>query len=191
VSNEINPNPAAVEPAGIGERGVPGIGRTKRKSAFRMLPVVIGIVLVLLFGAIAVGVAIKRWTAHHHAESEAQKAEAAKDKPSDDRHDFARDQAKIEKQRAAEAAMASEAAAASAALATPTHAGAASASGPAGGTGAAAATAASVVETPAQRKLDGDVLLTVNDPKTPNAAGAGGAPGLVNLYGSDSPPLAA
>lgn len=172
-------NPTPVEPAGIGERGVPGVGRTKRKSPFRMLPIVIGMVLILLFGAIAVGVAIKRWSAQHHAESEAARAEAAKDKPSDDRHDFARDKAKIEKQRAEEAAMASEAAAASAALATPAHANAASA---ANGNGAAAATAASAVETPAQRKLDGDVLLTVKDEKTPDAAAPGGTPGLTNSH---------
>ncbi|WP_236597022.1 type IV secretion system protein VirB10 [Paraburkholderia hiiakae] len=136
-------------------------------------------VLILLFGAIAVGVAIKRWSAQHHAESEAARAEAAKDKPSDDRHDFARDKAKIEKQRAEEAAMASEAAAASAALATPAHANAASA---ANGNGAAAATAASAVETPAQRKLDGDVLLTVKDEKTPDAAAPDGTPGLTNSH---------
>jgi type IV secretion system protein VirB10 len=177
VSNDFNPGPAPVEPAGIGERGVPGIGRPKRKSPFRMLPIVIGIVLILLFGTIAVGVAIKRWTAQHHAESEAARVEAEKEKPSDERHDFARDQAKIEKQRAAEAAMASEAAAASAVLATPAHADAASA---ANGNGAAAATAANAIETPAQRKLDGDVLLTFNDQKTPNAAGAGGLPGLTS-----------
>ncbi|WP_213309084.1 type IV secretion system protein VirB10 [Paraburkholderia sacchari] len=189
MSDEINlngPNPAnptPVEPAGIGERGVPGIGRTKRKSPFRMLPIVIGMVLVLLFGAIAVGVAIKRWSAQHHAESQAARAEAAKDKPSDDRHDFARDKAKIEKQRAEEAAMASEAAAASAVLATPAHANAASA---ANGNGAAAgtttATAASAVETPAQRKLDGDVLLTVKDEKTPDAAAPGGTTGLTSSH---------
>ncbi|MEM5402650.1 hypothetical protein [Paraburkholderia unamae] len=78
--NGPNPaNPTPVEPAGIGERGVPGVGRTKRKSPFRMLPIVIGMVLVLLFGAIAVGVAIKRWSAQHHAESEAARAEAAKE----------------------------------------------------------------------------------------------------------------
>ncbi|MFX1689758.1 type IV secretion system protein VirB10 [Paraburkholderia sp. A2RI-6] len=148
-----------------------------------MLPIVIGMVLVLLFGAIAVGVAIKRWSAQHHAESEAARAEAAKDKPSDDRHDFARDKAKIEKQRAEEAAMASEAAAASAVLATPAHANAASA---ANGNGAAAgtttATAASAVETPAQRKLDGDVLLTVKDEKTPDAAAPGGTTGLTHSH---------
>jgi len=189
VSDDINlngpnlANPTPVEPAGIGERGVPGVGRTKRKSPFRMLPIVIGMVLILLFGAIAVGVAIKRWSAQHHAESEAARAEAAKDKPSDDRHDFARDKAKIEKQRAEEAAMASEAAAASAALATPAHAYAASA---ANGNGASAgtttATAASAVETPAQRKLDGDVLLTVKDEKTPDAAAPGGTTGLTNSH---------
>ncbi|WP_433706484.1 type IV secretion system protein VirB10 [Paraburkholderia sacchari] len=179
LNGPIPANPTPVEPAGIGERGVPGVGRTKRKSPFRMLPIVIGMVLILLFGAIAVGVAIKRWSAQHHAESEAARAEAAKDKPSDDRHDFARDKAKIEKQRAEEAAMASEAAAASAALATPAHANAASA---ANGNGAAAATAASAVETPAQRKLDGDVLLTVKDEKTPDAAAPGGTPGLTNSH---------
>ena len=178
--NGPNPaNPTPVESAGIGERGVPGVGRTKRKSPFRMLPIVIGMVLILLFGAIAVGVAIKRWSAQHHAESEAARAEAAKDKPSDDRHDFARDKAKIEKQRAEEAAMASEAAAASAALATPAHANAASA---ANGNGAAAATAASAVETPAQRKLDGDVLLTVKDEQTPDAAAPGGTTGSTNSH---------
>ena len=182
--NGPNPaNPTPVEPAGIGERGVPGVGRTKRKSPFRMLPIVIGMVLILLFGAIAVGVAIKRWSAQHHAESEAARAEAAKDKPSDDRHDFARDKAKIEKQRAEEAAMASEAAAASAALATPAHANAASA---ANGNGAAAgtttATAASPVETPAQRKLDGDVLLTSKDERTTDAAAPGGTPGLTGSH---------
>ncbi|MEX3968141.1 type IV secretion system protein VirB10 [Paraburkholderia sp. EG286B] len=177
--NPANPaNPAPVEPVGIGERGVPGIGRTKRKSAFRMLPIVIGMVLVLLFGAIAVGVAIKRWSAQHHAESEAARAEAAKDKPSDDRHDFARDKAKIEKERAEEAAMASEAAAASASLATPAHANAASA---VNGNAAAAATAASAVETPAQRKLDGDVLLSFKDEKTAGATSAPGASGLPGL----------
>ncbi|MEX3844934.1 MULTISPECIES: type IV secretion system protein VirB10 [unclassified Paraburkholderia] len=144
-----------------------------------MLPIVIGMVLVLLFGAIAVGVAIKRWSAQHHAESEAARAEAAKDKPSDDRHDFARDKAKIEKQRAEEAAMASEAAVASAALATPAHANAASA---VNGNGAAAATAASAAETPAQRKLDGDVLLTSKDERTTDAAAPGGTPGLTGSH---------
>ena len=172
-------NPTPVESAGIGERGVPGVGRTKRRSPFRMLPIVIGMVLILLFGAIAVGLAIKRWSAQHHAESEAARAEAAKDKPSDDRHDFARDKAKIEKQRAEEAAMASEAAAASAALATPAHANAASA---VNGNGAAAATAASAVETPAQRKLDGDVLLTSKDERTTDVAAPGGTPGLTNSH---------
>jgi len=189
VSDDINlngpnlANPTSVEPAGIGERGVPGVGRTKRKSPFRMLPIVIGMVLILLFGAIAVGVAIKRWSAQHHAESEAARAEAAKDKPSDDRHDFARDKAKIERQRAEEAAMASEAAAASAALATPAHANAASA---ANGNGAAAgtttATAASPVESPAQRKLDGDVLLTSKDERTTDAAAPGGTPRLTGSH---------
>lgn len=183
MSDEINLNPAPVEPAGIGERGVPGVGRTKRKSPFRLLPIVLGIVLIMLFGAIAVGVAIKRWSAQQHAESEAARVEAQKEKPSDERHDFGRDQAKIEKQRALEAAMASEAAAASAALATPAHVDAASATA-AGGTGAVAATAASAVETAAQRKLDGDVLLNFNnDQKTPGAAGAGGLPGLAGLTG--------
>ncbi|MCX5544173.1 type IV secretion system protein VirB10 [Paraburkholderia sp. CNPSo 3076] len=172
-------NPTPVDAAGIGERGVPGVGRTKRRSPFRMLPIVIGMVLILLFGAIAVGVAIKRWSAQHHAESEAARAEAAKDKPSDDRHDFARDKAKIEKQRAEEAAMASEAAAASAALATPAHANVASA---VSGNGAAAATAASAVETPAQRKLDGDVLLTSKDERTSDAAAPGGTPGLTGSH---------
>nr|WP_241021583.1 type IV secretion system protein VirB10 [Burkholderia sp. Ac-20353] len=170
------PAPAPVEPAGIGERGVPGVGRTKRKSPFRLLPIVIGLVLILVFGAVAVGVAIKRWTAQHHAESEAAKVEAAKDKPSDDRHDFGRDQAKIEKQRAEEAA-----AAASAALATPAHADAASATQATAstGTGAAAAAPASAVETPAMRKLDGDVLIKLDDQKTPGGGtgttGAGGS----------------
>ncbi|QBR04252.1 type IV secretion system protein VirB10 [Paraburkholderia pallida] len=184
MSDEINLNPSPVEPAGIGERGVPGVGRTKRKSPFRMLPIVLGMVLVMLFGAIAVGVAIKRWSAQQHAESEAARLEAQKEKPSDERHDFARDQAKIERQRALEAAMASEAAAASSALATPVHADAANATQAtaAGGSGAGASTAASAVETAAQRKLDGDVLLNFNnDQKAPGTAGAGGLPGLAGL----------
>ncbi|NRO98789.1 conjugal transfer protein TrbI [Paraburkholderia sp. NMBU_R16] len=165
-----------MEPAGIGERGVPGVGRSKRKSPFRILPIVIAIVLVLLFGTVAVGVAIKRWTAQHHAESEAARAEAAKDKPSDERHDFARDKAKIEKQQAEEAAAASAASAANAALATPAHANAASAAQATGasGTGAAAGGSAVSVQTPAQRKLDGDVVLKFDDQK---GAEGGGTPG--------------
>ncbi|MEB2558788.1 type IV secretion system protein VirB10 [Burkholderia cenocepacia] len=179
MSNDINQNmtPAPVEPAGIGERGVPGVGRTKRKSPFRLLPIVIGIVLILIFGAVAVGVAVKRWTAQHHAESAAAKAEAAKDKPTDERHDFAADQAKIEKARAEEAAAA--AAAASAALATPAHADAASSTQVTASTGAggaaAAAAPASAVETPASRKLDGDVVLKFEDAKTPGGSGAAGS----------------
>ncbi len=179
MSNDINQNPlpAPVEPAGIGERGVPGIARTKRKSPFRLLPIVIGLVLILAFGAVAVGVAIKRWTVQHHAESEAAKVAAAKDKPSDDRHDFASDQAKIEKQRAAEAAAASAAAAESASQAKPAHADPASTTQATAttGTGAAAATPASAVETPAMRKLDGEVLIKLDDPKAPGGTtGAGG-----------------
>ncbi|OXI28290.1 conjugal transfer protein TrbI [Burkholderia sp. AU16741] len=180
MNNDMNQNavPAPVEPTGIGERGVPGVGRTKRKSPFRLLPIVIGLVLILIFGAVAVGVAIKRWTAQQHAESEAAKVEAAKDKPSDDRHDFAGDQARIRKQQAEEAAAA---AAASEALAKPAHADAASAASvpattAAGGTGAAVP--ASAVETPAMRKLDGDVVLKFDDQKTPggtNALGGGGS----------------
>ncbi len=167
---------ASIEPTGIGERGVPGVARAKRKSPFRVLPIVIAIVLALLFGAVAVGVAIKRWTAQHHAESEAAKAEAAKEKPSDERHDFARDQAKIEKQRAAEAAAASAAAAESAALATPAHAGDARSTSAGGSSSAAAGNGADTkpVETPAQRKLDGDVVLKFDDPKAADGAGASG-----------------
>ncbi|WP_367949083.1 type IV secretion system protein VirB10 [Paraburkholderia sp. NMBU_R16] len=181
MSNDVNeiqaqPTQTPVEPAGIGERGVPGVGRSKRKSPFRILPIVIAIVLVLLFGTVAVGVAIKRWTAQHHAESEAARAEAAKDKPSDERHDFARDKAKIEKQQAEEAAAASAASAANAALATPAHANAASAAQATGasGTGAAAGGSAVSVQTPAQRKLDGDVVLKFDDQK---GAEGGGTPG--------------
>ncbi|KVL70358.1 conjugal transfer protein TrbI [Burkholderia ubonensis] len=186
MSNDINQNPvvAPVEPTGIGERGVPGVGRTKRKSPFRMLPIVIAFVLILIFGAVAVGVAIKRWTAQHHAESEAAKAEAAKDKPSDDHRDFGAEQARIRKKEAEEAAAA---AAASAALATPAHADAASgASAPAAaGTGAAAAAPASAVETPAMRKLDGDVVLRFDDQKAPGGAGALGAGGPKIEYAKD------
>ena len=182
MSNDVNEiqaheTHAPVEPAGIGERGVPGVGRAKRKSPFRVLPIVIAIVLVLLFGTVAVGVAIKRWTAQHHAESEAARAQAAKDKPSDERHDFARDKAKIEKQQAEEAAAASAASAATAAkaggagLATPAHAAAAS-SAPA--TGASAGAAANPVQSPAQRKLDGDVVLKFGDQK---GAETGAIPG--------------
>ena len=182
MSNDVNEIQAheiqtPVEPVGIGERGVPGVERAKRKSPFRILPIVIAIVLVLLFGTVAVGVAIKRWTAQHHAESEAARAEAAKDKPSDERHDFARDKAKIEKQQAEEAAAASAAAAAtaatagSAALATPAHAAAASA---ALGPGTAPGGAANPVQSPAQRKLDGDVVLKFGDQK---GAEAGAIPG--------------
>lgn len=181
-----------VDPSGIGERGVPGVARVKRKSPFRLLPIVIALVLVLVFGAVAVGVAIKRWTAQHHAESEAAKAEAAKEKPSDDEHDFARDQAKIEKQRAQEEAAASEAAAASAALATPAHANAASAAqgasapaAPASGTGATASSSANAVQTPAQRKLDGDVLLKFDDEKASSAAAASFASGPRTEYAKD------
>lgn len=162
MSNDINQNPmpAPVEPAGIGERGVPGIARTKRKSPFRLLPIVIALVLILIFGAVAVGVAIKRWTAQHHAENEAAKVEAAKDKPSDDHHDFAADQAKIRKKEAEDAAEA-------ASMAKPAHADAASTTqaGASNGTGAVAAAPASAVETPAMRKLDGDVLLKFGDDK--------------------------
>ncbi|WP_293042050.1 type IV secretion system protein VirB10 [Paraburkholderia sp.] len=182
--NEIQGQQAQtpVEPAGIGERGVPGVGRAKRKSAFRVLPIVIAIVLVLLFGTVAVGVAIKRWTAQHHAESEAARAEAAKDKPSDERHDFARDKAKIEKQQAEEAAAASAASAAAAAkaggagLATPAHANGASGSqaSSAPATRASAGAAASPVQSPAQRKLDGDVVLKFGDQK---GAETGAIPG--------------
>lgn len=170
--NEIQTQQAQphTEPAGIGERGVPGIARTKRKSPFRVLPIVIAIVLILLFGTVAVGVAIKRWTAQHHAESEAAKAEAAKDKPSDERHDFSRDKAKIEKQQAEEAAAASEASAAAAAssgLATPAHANAASSTQATGtsSNGAASGSSGAAVQTPAQRKLDGDVVLKFDDQK--------------------------
>lgn len=186
MSNDINQSPvsAPVEPAGIGERGVPGVGRTKRKSPFRLLPIVIAFVLILVFGAVAVGVAIKRWTAQHHAESEAAKVEAAKDKPSDDHRDFAAEQAKIQKKQAEEAAAA---AAASAALATPAHADAASAaSAPATtGTGAAAAVPASAVETPAMRKLDGDVVLKFEDQKAAGGTGAPGAGGPKLEYAKD------
>jgi type IV secretion system protein VirB10 len=179
VSNDVSHGPqhaALSEPASIGERGVPGVARAKRKSPFRMLPIVIAIVLVLLFGAVAVGVAIKRWTAQHHAESEAAKAEAAKDKPSDERHDFARDKAKIEKQRAAEAAAASAAAAEGASLATPVHAASAGATSAGGSSGAGATNGANAqpVETPAQRKLDGDVVLKFDDQKATDGAGAPG-----------------
>jgi type IV secretion system protein VirB10 len=184
VSNDVNEIQAhethePVEPAGIGERGVPGVGRAKRKSTFRVLPIVIAIVLVLLFGAIAVGVAIKRWTAQHHAESEAARAEAAKDKPSDQRHDFARDKAKIEKQQEEEAAAAAAAKAGGAGLATPAHAsGANGASGSQGslppGVGSAAGSAANPIQSPAQRKLDGDVVLKFGDQK---GAEAGAIPG--------------
>ncbi|MGU7843939.1 type IV secretion system protein VirB10 [Burkholderia sp. AW33-5] len=178
MSNDINQNmmPAPVEPAGIGERGVPGVGRTKRKSPFRLLPIVIGLVLILIFGTVAVGVAIKRWTAQHHAESEAAKAEAAKDKPSDDRHDFAADQAKIRKKQEEDAAAAA-AAAEAASMAKPAHADAASATQATASTntgGTSNAAPAPAVETPAMRKLDGDVVLKLDDPKTPGSAGASG-----------------
>lgn len=179
MSNEISSNSTPVEPAGIGERGVPGVARAKRKSPFRMLPLVIGIVLALLFGAVAVGVAIKRWTEQHHAQSEAAKAEAAKDRPSDERHDFARDQAKIEKQRAQEAAAASEASATAAALATPAHAEAASAvsaGAVSAGSGVSAATtpSGSAVQSPVTRKLDGDVLLKLDEQSAPGTTGTSG-----------------
>ncbi|CAB3772080.1 type IV secretion system protein VirB10 [Paraburkholderia humisilvae] len=179
MSKEIKQNPVPTEPVGIGERGVPGVGRVRSKSPFRLLPIVTGLVLVLLFGAVAVGVAIKRWTAQHHAESEAAKIEATKDKPSGDRHDFARDQARIERLRAEEAA--------SAALAAPAHADTASAmqSAASAGTGAAATTSASAVETPAMRKLDGDVLIKLDDQKSTGGADASGAGGTRPEYARD------
>ncbi|MGU7843962.1 type IV secretion system protein VirB10 [Burkholderia sp. AW33-5] len=189
MSNDINQNmmPAPVEPAGIGERGVPGVGRTKRKSPFRLLPIVIGLVLILIFGTVAVGVAIKRWTAQHHAESEAAKAEAAKDKPSDDRHDFAADQAKIRKKQEEDAAAAA-AAAEAASMAKPAHADAASATQATASTntgGTSNAAPAPAVETPAMRKLDGDVVLKLDDQKTPGSAGAAGNGGPRTEYAKD------
>lgn len=193
MSNDLSHDPesaAMIEPTGIGERGVPGVARAKRKSPFRMLPIVIGIVLVLLFGAVAVGVAVKRWTAQHHAESEAAKAQAAKDKPSDEHHDFARDQAKIEKQQAeqaAAAAAASGAAAESASLATPAHAVSASAAsaGASAGAGGANGSSTGAAETPAQRKLDGDVVLKFDDQKPADGAGKPGAHVTATQYAKD------
>lgn len=170
---------ASIEPTGIGERGVPGVARAKRRSPFRVLPIVIAIVLVLLFGAVAVGVAIKRWTAQHHAESEAAKAAAAKDKPSDERHDFGRDKAKIEKRLAEQAAGAS--------LATPAHAASASATSAAASAGAGGAngSSAATAQTPAQRKLDGDVVLKFDEQKAADGAGAPGARVTATQYAKD------
>lgn len=184
MSNDVSHGPenaAMIEPTGIGERGVPGVARAKRKSPFRMLPIVIGIVLVLLFGAVAVGVAVKRWTAQHHAQSEAAKAQAAKDKPSDERHDFARDQAKLEKQRAEQAA------AEGASLATPAHAVSASATSSATSVGASGANGSSTgtVQTPAQRRLDGDVVLRFDDQKAADGAGTAGARVPATQYAKD------
>ena len=178
---------ASIEPTGIGERGVPGVARAKRKSPFRVLPIVIAMVLVLLFGAVAVGVAIKRWTAQHHAESEAAKAEAAKDKPSDERHDFARDKAKIEKRLAEQA---SAAAAEGAALATPAHAASGSAASVAASAGAGGAngsngSSTATAQTPAQRKLDGDVVLKFDDQKAADGALTPGARVTATQYAKD------
>lgn len=180
--NENNTTPSSVPAspeASLGERGVPGITRTKRKSPLRMLPIVIGLVLVLLFGAVAVGLAIKRWSAQQHAQTLAARVDAAKDKPSDAHHDFGRDQAKIERQRAADAAMASEVAAANAALPKPAHADGTTASNV---SGAAAANAASAVQTPQERKLDGDVLLSFND-QTPRSSAPGASSALGTARG--------
>ena len=181
---------ASIEPTGIGERGVPGVARAKRKSPFRVLPIVIAIVLVLLFGAVAVGVAIKRWTAQHHAESEAAKAAAAKDKPTDERHDFGRDKAKIEKRLAEQAAAASAASAAAAqgaSLATPAHAASASATSAAASAGAAGTNGSSgaTAQTPAQRKLDGDVVLKFDGQQAADGAGAPGARVTATQYAKD------
>ena len=190
MSNDLSQGPdttATIEPTGIGERGVPGVARAKRKSPFRVLPIVIAIVLVLLFGAVAVGVAVKRWTAQQHAESEAARAQAAKEKPSDERHDFARDQAKIEKQQAEQAAAASAAAVERASLATPAHAQSASAVPATGSarTGGANGSSAAPVETPAQRKLDGDVVLKFDDQKAADGAGMPGARVSATQYAKD------
>lgn len=156
--------PVEAPPPGIGERGVPGVGVRRGRSALRQLPLVIAAIAVVIFGTGAVSRWLQRIKADHETARTAEIAAATQRKQSDASHNFGRDQAALEAQRKQEAQMAAAQAAAdqgkqSNGLAEPAHA--QGASTPA--SQAAAAKGASAPETPAMRRLDGDVLVGGDD----------------------------
>lgn len=169
---------------GIAERGVPGVGKTRRSKAVFGLVITVLVMGVIAFGAFGVSRALNNWKDHEVAAHEA--ARAAIRKGSDiatPEHDFNADKAEQAKKEAEQARIASEVAAANAASAAaaqpvPVHADRPAAGAPVNGgsyaggaNGAAAANAASQATTPAQRRLEGDVLVTGAD-SNPRVAGS-------------------
>ncbi|CAE6847067.1 hypothetical protein R75461_07295 [Paraburkholderia nemoris] len=169
-----------VPPAGMDERGVPGLTRARRKTNVRKLWIVALVFLALALGALGTAVFIKR-IADRHLQARQDARNAPKASTADTGHDFSVDAAQMERQRkeadrqAAIAAAASMpapsgAVGASAMPVQPVGAQPATYAGAGGGTGhgtgpgtGAAGSQQKAPQTPAERRLDGNVLVSNPD----------------------------
>ncbi|MGF6766179.1 type IV secretion system protein VirB10 [Paraburkholderia sp. GAS33] len=200
--NSIDPKDGVPE-AGVGERGVPGLVRAKRKTNVRKLWIVAVVFVFLAFGALGAAVFIKR-LGDEHLKERADARNAPKASGMDTGHDFAADAAALERQRKEQERQAAIAAATSAAAAPPAPGGAGGANGPiavqpvGGRTGSYAAGGGPAVkapETAAERRLEGAVLVPTSgsdgdgERATPAEGGAAGTAGAAKL--SSAPGTAA
>lgn len=185
--NSMDPKEDVPE-IGVGERGVPGLVRGRRKTNVRKLWIVAVVFVFLAFGALGAAVFIKR-LGDEHLKERSDARNAPKASGMDTGHDFAADAAALERQRKEQERQAAIAAAASAAAAPPAPGGA---NGPiavqpvggAAGTrsmgGVGGGQPVKAPETAAERRLEGAVLVPTSgsDSDSERAAPAeGGAAG--------------
>jgi type IV secretion system protein VirB10 len=185
--NSLNNPEGGEEPSVIdsisGERGLPSLKPTRKKSNVSKLWVVLAVIAALAVAAAGAAIFVKRLSERHLQERDDART-LAKQQTKDDGngHDFGADKDRLEKERAAQAQR-------DALLAASRPAGAsgvlvpagAIAVAPVGGQGTQAGSGAKPVhiETVAERRLDGDVVLKLgkDDTAPADAHAAAAAPG--------------
>jgi len=155
-----------------GDRGMPNLKQTRKKANVNKLTAVAIAVIALATVTLGGAMFAKRLQDQHN-QAKADSRAAPKEMGADTGHDFAVDADRLKREKAAAAEQASIAAAQSAAsMPVPSGAPASAvAVTSAGAHGGGAAQPAPHVETVAERRLDGDVLLNNHDDK-----GGSGAP---------------
>jgi type IV secretion system protein VirB10 len=180
--SSISGEAGAAGAAGMaGDRGMPNLKQTRKKANVNKLTAV-AIAVIALATVTLGGAMFAKRLQDQHIQAKADSRAAPKEMGADTGHDFAIDADRLKREKAAAAEQASIAAAQSAAsMPAPSGAPASAVAVTSVGSraGAAAASNAPHVETVAERRLDGDVLLNNGDDK-------GGATGARNSEGKSA-----